>query len=130
MAKQHTGVDLKQKSLAAFFEAYLLKHAPYAINVVDFFRGKDGHQCSSEEFVETLKASGFNTVASRYPNSACEFIDWVIDHYFQAQDDNGKMNSIVSNPLSSVKRQNSTTETVRNPLPYRFIQDLRQILCP
>nr|WP_321576172.1 VPA1269 family protein [Escherichia coli] len=29
-----------------------------------------------------------------------------------------------------MKRQQSHTETVRNPLPYRYIQDLRQILCP
>ena len=58
MAEQHKGTSDKRKALTAFFETYLLKHAHYAINVADFFRGKNEHHCSSEEFVKALKAAG------------------------------------------------------------------------
>ncbi|MDN3659553.1 gamma-mobile-trio integrase GmtZ [Vibrio agarivorans] len=49
---------------------------------------------------------------------------------FSEEDDNGELVSLVENPLSKIKRQESLTETVRTPLPYRYIHNLRQILCP
>ena len=64
------------------------------------------------------------------PNYTCDFIDWVLEHHFSAEDDRGVLRPIVTNPFVKVKRQNNLTETVRNPLPYCYIQDLRQILCP
>lgn len=63
-------------------------------------------------------------------NFSCEFIDFIIEKVFSEENDHGDLVPLVENPLNKIKRQASPTETVRNPLPYRYIQDLRQILCP
>ncbi|MCG3727069.1 gamma-mobile-trio integrase GmtZ [Vibrio cincinnatiensis] len=132
MATQATSLDHKQKALARFFESYLAECAPYAISNIElFFKGYCGHRCSSEE-LEILVRKTQNTpeniqIGVNYPG---DFIDFVIEKVFSEEDDNGNLVALVQNPLSKIKRQISATETVRNPLPYRYIQDLRQILCP
>ena len=132
MATQITGISHKQKSLSHFFESYLAECAPYAISNLElFFNGYKGHNCSTEE-LEILAKNRYSDayrIASSV-NIPCDFIDFVIEKVFSEEDDNGNLVPLVQNPLSKIKRQNSTTETVRNPLPYRYIQDLRQILCP
>jgi hypothetical protein len=132
MSKQDTGTSTKREALTNFFETYLLSHAPYAINVTALFKGQGGHQCSSEEFVTILKQKGIRCpiALSSQPNYCVDFIGWVISEHFSASDDNGVSIPLFINPLSNVKRNISHTETVRNPLPYRYIQDLREILCP
>lgn len=132
MATQTTGIDQKPQTIARFFESYLIECAPYAISNIDlFFKGYGGHRCSSEE-LEALVKKTQNTAYKIQSgvNYPCDFIDFVIEKIFSEEDDNGKLVPLVQNPLSKIKRQNSATETVRNPLPYRYIQDLRQILCP
>ncbi|WP_136487540.1 integrase family protein [Vibrio sp. H11] len=132
MATQTTGIDHKQNAVARFFESYLAEYAPYAINNIDlFFKGYQGHKCSSEELEKLVKKT------QNYPNKIqtgvnypCDFIDFVIEKVFSEEDDNGKLVPLVQNPLIKIKRQDNATETVRNPLPFRYIQDLRQILCP
>ncbi|MBT0081711.1 MULTISPECIES: gamma-mobile-trio integrase GmtZ [Vibrio] len=132
MAEQTTTLDVKQSAIARFFESYLVECAPYAISNIDlFFKGYGGHRCSSEE-LEALVRETQNTAYAIQSgvNIPCEFIDFIVEKVFSEEDDNGNLVSLVQNPLSKIKRQNSATETVRNPLPYRYIQDLRQILCP
>ncbi|WP_347115830.1 gamma-mobile-trio integrase GmtZ [Vibrio cholerae] len=131
MATQHSGIDDKRKALSVFFESYLLECAPYAVDVGLFFKGHNRHYCSSEEFEARVRKS-LNT-PSRITNAInypCDFIDYIIEHHLSEEDDSGNLTPLVKNPLNKVKRQSSHTETVRNPLPYRYIQDLRQILCP
>ncbi|MFL9802512.1 integrase family protein [Vibrio cyclitrophicus] len=132
MKTQTTGIKQKQEALARFFESYLAEYVPYAIGNMDlFFKGYQGHKCSSEELEKTIRR---NIVASsniqKGVNYPCVFIDFVIEKVFSEEDDNGKLVPLVQNPLSKIKQQGNATETVRNPLPYRYIQDLRQILCP
>ncbi|MFW1555058.1 integrase family protein [Vibrio parahaemolyticus] len=132
MAGQNAGVNDKLDALARFFESYLAECAPYAISNLDlFFKGYQGHKCSSEE-LEALVRKTQNSPAhiQKGVNHPCDFIDFVIENVFSEEDDNGNLVPLVGNPLSKIKRQDNTTETVRNPLPYRYIQDLRQILCP
>ncbi|MHA2875528.1 gamma-mobile-trio integrase GmtZ [Vibrio campbellii] len=131
LAKQDSGVDRKRSSLCIFFESYLLEHAPYATDVGLFFKGCQGHYCSSEELEARLRKTASDPDGiSQGVNHPCDFIDFVIEKVFSEEDDNGNLVPLVQNPLSKIKKQNSATETVRNPLPYRYIQDLRQILCP
>ncbi|MCG9578182.1 integrase family protein [Vibrio tubiashii] len=132
VATQTTGIGHKQKALTHFFECYLDEYAPYAIGNIDlFFKGYQGHQCSSKELEKLARIRYADTSRiSSSVNIPCDFIDFVIEKVFSEEDDNGKLVPLVQNPLSKIKRQNSATETVRNPLPYRYIQDLRQILCP
>lgn len=131
MATQHAGVNHKRNALGRFFESYLLECAPYAKDVGLFFKGYDGHLCSSEELEsrirETINCPVELTISINHP---CDFINYVIEHHLSEEDDSGNLLPLVRNPLSKIKRQPSHTETVRNPLPYRYIQDLRQILCP
>ena len=132
MADQATGVSHKRDALVRFFESYLSEYAPYAISNIDlFFKGFNGHRCSSEE-LEALVRKTQNSPPGIQEgvNIPCYFIDFVIEKVFSEKDDNGNRVPLVQNPLSKIKRQLSATETVRNPLPYRYIQDLRQILCP
>ena len=131
MGVQTSGIDTKLTALSRFFDLYLQEQAPYAYDLSLFFKGCDGHVCSSED----LEARTRNDVNSpdkvqKYVNHVCNFIDFVIDNYFSEEDDNGNPTPIVQNPLSRIKIQSSRVETVRTPLPYRYIQNLRQILCP
>ncbi|MFS1422206.1 integrase family protein [Shewanella sp. 10N.286.48.B5] len=132
MAAQTTSIDPKLWSLTRFFESYIAKCAPYAISNLDlFFNGYEGHLCSSEE----LERLGKNTLndpnkIQASVNIPADFIDFVIEHHCSVEDDNGNLVPAFQNPLSKIKRQVLHSETVRNPLPYRYIQDLRQILCP
>lgn len=133
METQNVNPNDKMKALFPFFENYLLECAPYAISNIElFFKGYNGHSCNSEELQETLKKRGISSyrALADYPNYCLNFIDYVIKKVFSEVDDEGRLFPLVQNPLSRVKKQHLATETVRNPLPYRYIQDLRQILCP
>ncbi|MFV8450621.1 integrase family protein [Vibrio campbellii] len=133
MSVQKLGVELKRAAICSFFESYLSEYAPYAIgNIPLFFKGHKGHYCSSEEFQKALIKRGISDyrALADYPNYCVNFIDFIIEKVFSEEDDNGNSINLVQNPLRKVKKQGSGTETVRNPLPYRYIQDLRQILCP
>ncbi|MFA0525772.1 integrase family protein [Vibrio sp. 10N.222.52.C3] len=132
MAMQSHNVNDKRQALSRLFESYIAEYAPYAIDNIDlFFKGYQGHKCSSEE-LEALLRKTINApyLIARGINPPCDFIDFVIEKVFSEEDDHGKLIPLVQNPLRKIKQQGNTTETVRNPLPYRYIQDLRQILCP
>ncbi|MFH4816172.1 gamma-mobile-trio integrase GmtZ [Vibrio alginolyticus] len=132
MATQTVGLSNKRDALTRFFEFYLTECAPYAIGNIDlFFKGCQGHKCSSEELDKLVrKTQNSPVIIQKGVNIPCDFIEFVIEKVFSEEDDNGNLVPLVQNPLSKIKCQNSATETVRNPLPYRYIQDLRQILCP
>ena len=132
MSKKTTGIDHKQGALNRFFESYLSERAPYAISNIDlFFKGYNGHQCSTEDLEAHIRKKNPNpSYVQKTVNYCCDFIDYVLEHHCSVEDDNGNLVPAFQNPLSKIKRQDSTIETVRNPLPYRYIQDLRQILCP
>lgn len=132
MATQTNGIDHKRKALTHLFESYIDVCTPYAVGDISlFFKGYQGHKCSTEELEKLVRIKYTDTYRiSSSVNIPCDFIDFVIEKVFSEEDDNGKLIPLVQNPLSKIKRQNNATETVRNPLPYRYIQDLRQILCP
>ena len=131
MAIQHAAIGHKRKALCRFFESYLVEYAPYVTDIGLFFKGYNGHICSTEELEATvIKTVNVPSEVSKSINYTCDFINYVIEHHLSEEDDSGNLIPLVRNPLSKIKRQDSHTETVRNPLPYRYIQDLRQILCP
>lgn len=131
MQEQHIGVDDRRKALCYFFESYLFTSASYASNTTLFFKGVQGHLCSNEEFETILKKIisyqyGIRTIV----NYTTDFIDFVIERHGSEEDDNGNLVPVFKNPLQKISAQSNQTETVRDPLPYRYIQNLRQILCP
>lgn len=131
MATQDAGVNHKCDALNIFFEVYIQECAQYATDVALFFSGYKGHLCNSEELEKAARTRvNYYGNVQKAVNYPAEFIDFVIEKVFSEEDDHGKLIPLVQNPLSKIKVQGSATETVRNPLPYRYIQDLRQILCP
>ncbi|MDB2373068.1 integrase family protein [Psychrosphaera haliotis] len=132
MAEQNTAIDHKQNAITRFFESYISEYAPYAIGNIDlFFKGYQGHQCSSEELEKLVrKTQNSPDKIQSGVNIPYDFTDFVIEKVFSEEDDHGRLVPLVQNPLSKIKQQVSATETVRNPLPYRYIQNLHQIICP
>ncbi|WP_227609466.1 integrase family protein [Acinetobacter sp. CS-2] len=129
--EQHHGNSHKLLALARFFETYLFKHAKYATDIRLFFQGYMGHRCSSEEFENILKQHlNCPYELQRGINIPFDFIEFVIKRHFMQMDDHNNSLPIVQNPFEKIKLQAANHETVRSPLPYRYIQDLRQILCP
>ncbi|WP_332395988.1 integrase family protein [Vibrio metschnikovii] len=131
MAIQNTGVNHKCDALNIFFEVYIKEYAQYATDVALFFSGYKGHLCNSEELEKAARTRvNHSSNVQKAVNYPTDFIDFVIEKVFSEENDHGKLIPLVQNPLSKITVQGSATETVRNPLPYRYIQDLRQILCP
>ncbi|WP_316675866.1 VPA1269 family protein [uncultured Tolumonas sp.] len=133
MKAQDAGTSDKLDALCLFLELYLCSTVPFTSDVASLFEGKNGWQASTDELKrivleKTNRSDGANTVVRL--NYSKQFIDWVLDTHFSEKDDNGKNVRLYSNPFEPVKRKSQNTESVRNPLPYRYICDLRHILCP
>lgn len=132
MATQTLGISDKREALGRFFESYIAVYAPYAISDLSlFFKGYQGHKCSSEEFEQIIRSTvAASANIQKGMNYAYEFIDFVVKDVFSEKDNYDNLVPLVLNPLRKIKKGYVATETVRNPLPYRYIQNLRQILCP
>ena len=113
------------------FLLYLKSKAPYAHDVASMFKGHPGgHRVSSEEFVGYLVAIGRKHRTDRIINVIWSMCDYILKHHLSVDDDYGNPVALFSNPFEKIGRKVSNTETVHSPLPYRYIQQLRHILCP
>ncbi|EAQ95922.2 gamma-mobile-trio integrase GmtZ [Congregibacter litoralis] len=130
ISQEETGIADKLKGLKHFL-CYLQAKAPYAFDVASMFEGhSNGHQVSSEEFGAYLIGVGTNTKTAKHVAYAVALCDYILKHHLSDEDDNGKPVPLFSNPFERIKRVQSNTETVHSPLPYRYIEQLRQIVCP
>ncbi|MDW1753566.1 VPA1269 family protein [Vibrio sp. Vb2535] len=130
ISQEETGVSKKLKGLKHFLK-YLKTKASYAYDVASMFKGhSNGHQVSSEEFNTYLKDAGSKADNAHFVAYAVALCDYILKHHLSDEDDDGKPVALFSNPFVRIKVVNSNTETVHSPLPYRYIQQLRQIVCP
>lgn len=133
ITNQDTMVANKLESLCIFLDIYLAGSVPFTSDVVSFFVGKNGWRASIFDFkhfiLEKTNRSD-NAGTTELLNHATSFIDWVLNTHFIQKDDNGQITRLYSNPFEKVKLRFRKTETVHSPLPYRYICDLRHILCP
>ncbi len=131
LAESKQGTARRMESIKHFLN-YLKARAPYAVDVATMFIGHPGgHKVSSEELNEYLVRS--RTLANNhlYVGHAVSLCDHILKNHLSAEDDNGVSRPLFVNPLDKIKkRTESNTETVHSPLPYRYIQQLRHILCP
>ncbi|NQY36851.1 MAG: integrase [Alteromonadaceae bacterium] len=135
LSVQDTGINTKLLALTHFFETYLIGFIPYSSSICAFFEGVYGqsHRCSSEEYKNVLLKNTDrrdNASLARLINAVTDFLDWVLRTHFSELNNNGHLISVWNNPFQKVKYKGKHSETVYNPLPYRYILNLRHILCP
>lgn len=110
---------------------YLKRKAPYAYDVASMFKGHpSGHKVSSEEFDSYLQGVGSTVKNYEHISYAADFCDHILKNYLSTDNDSGTLLPLFANPFEKIKRKSINFETVRSPLPYRYIQQLRHILCP
>ena len=66
-------------------------------------------------------------------NHVHDFFDWVLLNALTIEDDNGHkiVPAEFHNPVQKLKQSGiQLQETVRTPLPFRYIKELRDIICP
>lgn len=133
ITQQDKGVARKLEALCTFFDIYLAGSISFTSDIETFFLGKNGWRASTEEFkrivLEKTNKSDCRSTNDLL-NDIATFIDWVIDTHFSQKDDNGNIIRLYNNPFEKILNKSKNTETVHNPLPYRYIADLRHILCP
>ena len=133
ITNQDVGTAAKLEALSNFFDIYLTSSAPFTSDVLSLFLGKNGWHASTNELKRILLEKtnkGDNRSTANILNHTTHFIDWVLNTHLSQKDDNGKTIRLYTNPFEKVKSKVSNTETIHNPLPYRYICDLRHILCP
>ncbi|MDM5073852.1 MULTISPECIES: VPA1269 family protein [Aeromonas] len=133
MEKQEVSISDKLSALSWLFTAYIPNCAPYASSdILSFFSGRNWHISSADEMQRYLKENGVidSNEITRRINICCDFIDSVILQSFSELDDYNNICPVVNNPLNKLRYSKQRNETVRIPLPYRYIQELRQIICP
>ena len=90
MTTQHSAVRNKRLALTRFFETYLLECAPYATDISLFFKGNNGHYCSSEELEASVRKTVNDSMEiSKSINYCCDFINFVIEQHLSEKDDHG-----------------------------------------
>ncbi|WP_318461511.1 gamma-mobile-trio integrase GmtZ [Photobacterium leiognathi] len=130
---QDSSTSVKLQALCVFLDLYLVGTVPFTSDVTSFFEGKHGWQASTEELKRVVLEKsnrGDNANTSALLNQSKYFIDWVVKAHFSEKDDNDTAIPLYANPFERVKHKANNTETVHNPLPYRYICDLRHNLCP
>ena len=133
ITSQEYGVRAKLAALTLFLETYLVKTAPWASSICVFFEGYGGIQCSEESFKNAIllgtKRSDSESLA-RMVNYIFDFLEWCLDSHFSEPNDNGQLIRVWNNPFNKIKARSRHSETVYNPLPYKYICEARAILCP
>lgn len=119
-------------SLSSFFKKYVI---PYNITrSVQEFISIEYETPDFYEIIYAERGSQFHALVEA--KKLVEFVDWIIEEKFSVEDDLGNMLTPAEfkNPLTkyipdSVK-SSQRNESDKNVLPYRYIKDLRNILCP
>lgn len=120
------------KSLSNFFKKYVI---PY--NITRYVQEFISIEYDTPNFYEIIYAErGSQSNALTEAKKIVEFVDWIIEEKFSVEDDLGNKLTPAEfkNPLKkhlpdSVK-SSQCNESDKNVLPYRYIKDLRNILCP
>ena len=130
LAEDHVNLSRKLESLRYFFH-YLKARAFYAHDVALMFKGHpSGHKVSSEGFNGYLKEQGSKSNNHVYVAHVVSLCDYILKHHLSTEGGNGEVVPLFITPFDPIRKESAITETVHSPLPYRYIQQLRQIVCP
>jgi hypothetical protein len=127
MATQHAGIGKRLGAFRAFFDAYL-----HALNLPNEPAWLLRRANKVPDFFETACPKSKEGVT--YSTCIRVFLDWVLERHFSEPDDNGRLVVLPDyhNPVfrRSMRAFCRPSESVRSPLPYRFIRELSDILAP
>ena len=125
------GKTLYQCALSSFFKKYVIpKQNNIPRTVADFLLS----EYSAPDFYEICFASTKSGVD--FANNIIDFIDWILLENFSDEDDFGTKITPpeFTNPLKKYvpneSNKSNLSQSDKNVLPYKFIKDLRLILCP
>lgn len=131
---QIKGKSLTLNSLSNFFKNYVIpKQNNIPRNVANFLSIK----YNAPDFYEIcFNSYASKNIAKANSNKIINFIDWILTEKFSVEDELGNKHTPPEfcNPLKKYvpDGSNSTnlSQSNKNVLPYKFISDLRSILCP
>jgi hypothetical protein len=127
MGGQHKAVGLKLSALNFFVMRYLFT-LPNGNQPACFFQAA---QQGALPNLESMITDARPSEVVRIQNYLVEFIDWVIALQLCEPNDRGRMMPLVDNPFDKISRKGMVTmESVHSPLPYAYIKELRETLCP
>lgn len=131
--QEKKGIDIRLKALVVFFERYLIgQNLPTEpafllqrnIPLPDFYLTC----CTATKSGE--KKEGVYTLNTN--NRISDFLDWVLINDFSVEDDDGfvRISPAFRNPVRYQSHSGGwvNRESVFSPLPFAFVEDLRQIL--
>ncbi|UUZ69444.1 integrase family protein [Polaromonas sp. P2-4] len=134
---QRMATDAKRKALDKFLVGYIIQHGlernPYTVLRRDtlkppFIDMVLAAKRGANERGGTLKPQGCDI---RLNNHAHDFLAWVLSEKLSVDDDNGHRvtSTEFHNPIARLANTGLTlTETLKTPLPYRYIKQLRTML--
>ena len=115
-------IDHHKAAIVRFFEKFLV---PNFITSPEQFLLEDAYDykkfIAQEDLSERYKV--------RHINELSDFFDWVIKEHFSEPNDNGVLIPLINNPITKESVPVSQDESVYNPLPYSYIEELRHIVC-
>ncbi|HFE9122335.1 TPA: VPA1269 family protein [Pseudomonas aeruginosa] len=140
LASHHSAVSQKLTALTWFLENYLialgLPADPAQLLARDFVAPSFFQQLTEPVQLRS-RAKGYTRrdSARHVNNVTSEFLDWVLLERYAIDDDYGRPTVPYEyrNPVPRLaygEGSAAPTESVRAPLPYRYISELRQIICP
>ena len=119
------GINLRLKAFVAFFESYLVDQS-LPLDPKVFLT----HETILPEFYKTCCPDSAQGI--KYNNLIHAFLNFVLLHKFSMPDDNGRpvVLSAYHNPVARRSRSGlpKLDESVHSPLPYGYIDELRQTL--
>lgn len=125
--KQINGRNMKRQALHKFLTNYLPQLGPAKFPQTFFLRSTLLPEIRDQ--LQGIQPKGVAKVV----NHIHDFLNWVLDEAIAVEDDHGRniIPAEFRNPIPRIKNSGIVlTETVRTPLPYRYIKELRDILCP
>lgn len=127
LAGEESGLSRKLAALARFFEDYLVKEQLPASPAVLLARGE--HFPAFRETACPTSSAGVD-----YNNAIHGFLNWVLIRDFSIVSDYGVRvpSPAFRNPVPLLSKSGTGVpdESVRSPLPYGYIDELRRILAP
>lgn len=133
MATLTASVDMAANTLKLFFVDYVHKYQLSTEPAV-FLRANSKLPCFYEICLAQRKSK--TSVQAAY-SSLTRFLDYVLTNYFSVEDDMGRRivppefcNRVPPLPAGLADHSDARDESNKSVLPYKYIEELRSLLCP